>query len=276
MNTATLAQTQPWTRELRQWVQSQVAQGCRPADMLQAMLASGWRLDVAHEALSLLAPAPQAGRRPSDDASPARPEIVAGGPRTLLTMNRPRLTLYGGLLSDAECEALIALAGPRLSRSETVQDRTGGSEVNAARTSEGMFFSRGETPLVEAIEQRIAALLNWPVGQGEGLQVLRYRPGAQYRPHFDYFDPAQPGTQELLRGGGQRVATLLMYLNTPLQGGATTFPDADLEIAAVKGHALFFAYDRPHPDTLTLHGGAPVIEGEKWVATKWLRADPVT
>ncbi len=23
--------------------------------------------------------------------------------------------------------------------------------------------------------------------------------------------------------------------------------------------------------TLSLHGGAPVIEGEKWVATKWLR-----
>jgi prolyl 4-hydroxylase len=105
--------------------------------------------------------------------------------------------------------------------------------------------------------------------------VLRYRPGAQYRPHFDYFDPAQPGTQAVLRGGGQRVATLLMYLNTPLHGGATTFPDADLEIAAVTGHALFFAYDRPHPDTLTLHGGAPVLEGEKWVATKWLRADPV-
>jgi prolyl 4-hydroxylase len=23
--------------------------------------------------------------------------------------------------------------------------------------------------------------------------------------------------------------------------------------------------------TRTLHGGAPVLEGEKWVATKWLR-----
>jgi prolyl 4-hydroxylase len=34
---------------------------------------------------------------------------------------------------------------------------------------------------------------------------------------------------------------------------------------------VFFSYDRPHPATRTLHGGAPVIEGEKWVATKWLR-----
>jgi prolyl 4-hydroxylase len=35
---------------------------------------------------------------------------------------------------------------------------------------------------------------------------------------------------------------------------------------------VFFAYDRPHPMTRTLHGGAPVGAGEKWVATKWLRA----
>ena len=67
---------------------------------------------------------------------------------------------------------------------------------------------------------------------------------------------------------------MLSYLNTPLQGGATPFPDAGLEIAGVKGPALFFGHDRPHPDTLTLHGGAPVLAGEKWVATKWLRADP--
>ena len=32
-----------------------------------------------------------------------------------------------------------------------------------------------------------------------------------------------------------------------------------------------FSYERPHPSTQTLHGGAPVIAGEKWIATKWLR-----
>ena len=41
--------------------------------------------------------------------------------------------------------------------------------------------------------------------------------------------------------------------------------------APLKGNAVFFSYDRPHPMTRTLHGGAPVVEGEKWVATKWLR-----
>jgi len=44
-----------------------------------------------------------------------------------------------------------------------------------------------------------------------------------------------------------------------------------LDVAPIRGNAVFFSYDRPHPITRTLHGGAPVLEGEKWVATKWLR-----
>jgi prolyl 4-hydroxylase len=189
----------------------------------------------------------------------------------LLTMQRPRVVLFGRFMSDDECDALIALARPRLARSQTVDHRSGGSEVNAARTSDGMFFERGEAPLIQRIEQRIAALLRWPVDKGEGLQILRYRPGAQYRPHFDYFDPSQPGTAAVLERGGQRLGTLIIYLHVPAQGGSTVFPDVGLEVTPAKGHALFFSYDRPQESTGTLHGGSPVTEGEKWVATKWLR-----
>ena len=191
--------------------------------------------------------------------------------RVLATMRHPRVVVFGGLLSDEECDGLMALAAPRLLRSETVDNSTGGSEVNAARTSEGMFFERGEAPLIAAVEQRIAELLRWPVDHGEGLQILRYRPGAEYRPHHDYFDPQHPGTARILQRGGQRLATLVIYLNTPAGGGATSFPDAGLEVAPVRGNAVFFSYDRAHPETRTLHGGAPVTAGEKWVATKWLR-----
>ena len=63
----------------------------------------------------------------------------------------------------------------------------------------------------------------------------------------------------------------MIYLDAPARGGATIFPDVGLEVMPVRGNAVFFSYDRPHPDTRTLHGGAPVLEGEKWVATKWLR-----
>jgi prolyl 4-hydroxylase len=202
------------------------------------------------------------------------PTLLMAGDRqvqVLTTLKHPRVVVFGGLLSDEECVALMELAEPRMSRSETVDNATGGSEVNAARTSDGMFFERGQHPLIMTLEQRIADLLRWPVENGEGLQILRYRPGAEYRPHHDYFDPVHSGTPRILERGGQRVGTLVMYLNTPEGGGATTFPEVGLEVAPVRGNAVFFSYDRAHASTKTLHGGAPVTAGEKWVATKWLR-----
>ena len=189
----------------------------------------------------------------------------------VVSLKRPRVVVFADFLSRDECEAMIELSKPKLARSETVETTTGGSEVHVARTSRGMFFTRGEHELCTRIEARIAALLDWPVDRGEGLQVLHYSPGAEYKPHYDYFDPEQSGTAAVLRRGGQRVGTLVMYLNTPEMGGATVFPDAGLEVSALAGHAVFFSYGQPSPSTLTLHGGAPVIEGEKWVATKWLR-----
>jgi prolyl 4-hydroxylase len=272
------------TPELREWIIAQARAGCRPEDVLKAMCDSGWEEPVAVAALEetlqtyLEAHAKQVGLppvvavpEPALEESPVALLAVDREVKVLASMRNPRVIVFGGLLSDEECDALVEQARARLVRSETVDTRTGGSELNEARTSDGMFFERGETPLIARIEARIAALLDWPLVNGEGLQILRYRPGAEYKPHYDYFDPAQPGTPRILERGGQRVASLVTYLNTPAKGGATTFPDVALEVAPVKGNAVFFSYDRPHPVTRTLHGGAPVLEGEKWVATKWLR-----
>lgn len=274
------AHAQPITDDLRRWLRDQLAAGCRAEDVLTAMRHSGWADAAALQALQQVqAEAGQPVLLPPNGPVP-EPALgdgvnvidVAGHPvRVLLGMQLPRLVLFGGLLTEEECDALIEEARPRLARSETIVDTTGGSEVNAARTSDGMFFGRGESPLIQRIEQRIATLLNWPVAWSERLQVLHYRSGAEYRPHHDYFDPRHAGTAAALARGGQRVGTLVMYLNTPARGGATTFPDVALEVAAIKGNAVFFSYDRAHASTRTLHGGGPVVEGEKWVATKWLR-----
>ena len=279
-----MSSTQQVTPELRQWIVAQAAAGQPPEAVLEAMLKSGWAEDVAMVALEEtlrdhLADDARVRGLPLPVAVPEpmlhgnEPVLHAGDRdvQVLAAMRNPRIVVLGGLVSPDECDEMMALAEARLARSETVQLDTGGSEVNAARTSEGMFFGRGEHAVCRRIEARIAALLDWPVENGEGLQVLRYKPGAEYKPHYDYFDPAQPGTPAILRRGGQRVATIVMYLNTPEQGGATVFPDVNLEVAPIKGNAVFFSYDRPHPMTRSLHGGTPVVAGEKWVATKWLR-----
>ncbi len=325
--------TQAITPELRQWIVAQAEAGCRPEDVLAAMVKSGWDEDVAVDAMehTLRARLEQVAPRGADgqplgvqpfnaavlkvaaagaasgaaagaastaatgaaaaatDLAGALPAAVpvpwvaydeALGPvldvdghavQVLAKMDHPRVLVLGGLLSDAECDAIIALSRAKLERSQTIETATGGSEVNEARTSEGMFFERGAGEVISRVEQRIATLLHWPVLNGEGLQILRYRPGAEYKPHHDYFDPVHSGTPVILKRGGQRVGTLVMYLNTPEGGGATTFPDVGFMVAPVKGNAVFFSYDRAHPSTQTLHGGAPVTAGEKWVATKWLR-----
>jgi prolyl 4-hydroxylase len=272
------------TPELRQWIVAQAQAGHKPEAVLEAMRASGWNEDVAISAMEdtlqgFLAEQAQAQGLappvpvPEPDIGDSPIWVDAGDRRVqvLVSMRNPRVIVFGGLLSDEECDAIVERARPRMVRSETVQTDTGGSEVNEARTSRGMFFERGENEVCARVERRIAALLDWPLENGEGLQVLHYLPGAEYRPHHDYFDPAKSGTASITARGGQRVGTLIMYLNSPEKGGGTTFPDVALEVAPVKGHAVFFSYDRAHPSTKTLHGGAPVIAGEKWVATKWLR-----
>jgi prolyl 4-hydroxylase len=248
------------------------------------MMASGWNEDVAVEAMEetlrghLESQAAARGLPPSVrvpepelDESPLYIDTADRRVAVLQTMVDPRVVVFGGVLSDEECEQLIALARPRLARSLTVATKTGGEEVNADRTSNGMFFQRGETELVRRIERRLAVLANWPEENGEGLQILHYGPGAEYKPHYDYFDPAEPGTPTILKRGGQRVATIVMYLAEPAKGGGTVFPDVHLEVAPKRGNAVFFSYERPHPSTRTLHGGSPVLAGEKWIATKWMR-----
>lgn len=276
--------SQTITPELRQWIIEQAESGHSVQSVLDAMKASGWSEDVAIEAMEdtmekHLQSRTQAQAQtevnpvPEPDLSASPLYLDAGDRRVavLASMQLPRVVVLGGLLSDEECDALIELARPRMSRSLTVAAQTGGEEVNPDRTSQGMFFKRGETELLTRIETRLARLLNWPVENGEGLQILQYLAGTEYKPHYDYFDPNEPGTPSITARGGQRVGTVVIYLNEPEQGGGTRFPDAGFEVAPQRGHAVFFSYAQPHPSTRTLHAGCPVLAGEKWIATKWLR-----
>jgi prolyl 4-hydroxylase len=276
--------TQVITPQLREWIVSQAKAGFAADVVLQSMLASGWSEDVAIEAMestlrehlqttgqAAALPAAVPVPRLAIDDSPLYLDLEDRRVSVLCAMRQPNIVVIGNFLSQEECDGLIEAATPRLARSLTVATKTGGEELNADRTSNGMFFARSESELIARVERRLAQLTCWPLENGEGLQILHYGVGAEYKPHYDYFDPAEPGTPSILKRGGQRVATVVMYLNEPIKGGGTVFPDVHLEVAPKRGNAVFFSYDKPHPSTQSLHGGAPVIEGEKWIATKWLR-----
>lgn len=198
----------------------------------------------------------------------------------------PRAFIYHNFLSKEECEYLIKLAEPHMAKSTVVDSATGKSKDSRVRTSSGMFLPRGRDKTIEAIEKRIADFTFIPVEHGEGLQVLHYEVGQKYEPHYDYF------LDEFnTKNGGQRIATLLMYLSDVEEGGETVFPSAKfnssslpwynelsecgkkgLSVKPKMGDALLFWSMKPDAtlDPSSLHGGCPVIKGNKWSSTKWM------
>ncbi|XP_074563539.1 putative prolyl 4-hydroxylase 4 [Curcuma longa] len=201
---------------------------------------------------------------------------------------KPRAFVYEGFLNEEECDHLISIARSELKRSAVADNLSGKSTLSEVRTSSGMFISKGKDPIISGIEDKIAAWTFLPKENGEDIQVLRYEHGQKYEPHFDYFSDKV----NIVRGG-HRIATVLMYLSDVAKGGETVFPSAqelsqrgahvkddDLSECARRGVAvkpkrgdalLFFSL---HPDAttdpLSLHAGCPVLEGEKWSATKWI------
>lgn len=176
-------------------------------------------------------------------------------------------------LSDEECEYIIEKAKPTLTRSTVIDPHSPKELLNSDRTSFGTFLSQIDDPIIQDIRYRLESITGISEKNGESLQVLHYGIGAEYKPHFDFFDLKTPGGLAHYNRGGQRIATLLLYLNTPANGGETIFPRIDLSVKAIKGKGvLFFNVDEMGiPYGQSLHGGTPVIAGEKWIATIWLR-----
>lgn len=266
--------------ELREWILATSRAGYAPCTVIELMRSHGYGPQQSRSVVAEVLKLPLATLLADADAPlvrrtrhPEAPLAMAGDRevRVSASMDKPVLRVLDGLLTGEECDELIALARPRLARALTI-DPSGGHQVDHRRTSVGMFFRLGELPLVAQIEQRIAELFDIPVSHGEGLQILHYLPGQEYQPHFDWFDPAQPGYSTVTARGGQRIASVVMYLNTPEAGGGTAFPTAGLTVTALRGSAVYFAYEGG--DASSLHAGLPVLHGEKWIATKWLRERP--
>lgn len=289
-------------RELRRWLDDNLNRGCSPVDLMNSMVAAGHQADAARVALAEALRFKQSGvvappgvpiaRVVANPALPAAsltvPEplvtpLASGASaiitpdrtvKVLMSLSKPRILLLGGVLSDEECDAIVEASRPKMERSLTVDRNSGGSELHASRTSEGTYFFHDESDVLTRVNRRLEALTSWPLENGEPLQILHYGVGAEYDAHYDYFEPEAAGTHVHTAAGGQRVGTLILYLNTPDAGGATRFPDVGLEVAAIKGNAVFFSYDTPSPASKTLHAGTPVTQGDKWIATRWMRERP--
>lgn len=202
------------------------------------------------------------------------PETVTVVPEVRVESWEPRIFRFPNLLSPEECAHLIQHSMPYLHPSRVFQRGTGEQVASAGRRSASVSLANPLRDMVIwNIEQRLARYSLLPASHGEPLTILRYCPGDEYRPHYDYFDPAIAGRAKALAHGGQRIATFMVYLNTVVNGGITEFPDAGIQIVPEQGSGLLFFNTRPDgkPDPLTRHAGRTIQDGEKWVATRWIR-----
>merc|ERR1712072_1575974 len=113
----------------------------------------------------------------------------------------------------------------------------GNGEVGVSRTSSTCYLAREDLP---TICTKVCALTGCPVEHLELPQVGRYRGGEFYKAHYDAFDTSSPDGRRFAQNGGQRVATVLVYLNDVARGGCTSFSKLGLSIQPKKGTALVF------------------------------------
>jgi prolyl 4-hydroxylase len=184
-------------------------------------------------------------------------------PEGRVLSERPHVVLFPRLFSPQECDFLVEVAEPTYEAS-LVADPTVSDYRDPIRTSDGSTFHwLIEDPATHALNRRLAAVSGTAYDRGEALQILRYRPGQQYRNHLDYLPAAE----------NQRVMTALVYLNTDYEGGETAFVKTDLRVKGRKGDAIVFRSTLAdgRPDPMSEHAGLPVTRGEKYLASRWIR-----
>lgn len=216
-----------------------------------------------------------------DPEPPTRAQLIALAKHALTPpASRPRLldegiglAVQSGVVSRPERHWAQILAGARLTRAEIVDPVSGERQQHPARTNREAGFDNSVLDLnIRLIEARMADFAGCPLVHGETLTVLCYGPGEEYRPHRDDL----PAVRVASDPAGQRICTVLAYLGAPERGGETDFPKLGIKVPCVPGDLLRFRTVDADGRTLVnaLHAGCPVLAGEKWVASLWVREQP--
>lgn len=179
-----------------------------------------------------------------------------------------------GILEPHECDYIISKADSSFARSSVV----GVDGPDESRTSETAWIAKDD-PVARKILERACELTGKSYENTEDLQVVRYKPGTYYRAHHDACCEDSEACSLFENKGGQRVGTLLVYLNDDFTDGETHFPDfGDLKMKAPPGSAIFFkplgSEDKCHPKAL--HAGLPISSGTKYVCNAWVRENEFT
>eukprot|EP00428_Durinskia_dybowskii_P068397 CAMPEP_0170393890 /NCGR_PEP_ID=MMETSP0117_2-20130122/20965_1 /TAXON_ID=400756 /ORGANISM="Durinskia baltica, Strain CSIRO CS-38" /LENGTH=419 /DNA_ID=CAMNT_0010650121 /DNA_START=212 /DNA_END=1471 /DNA_ORIENTATION=+ len=195
----------------------------------------------------------------------------------LLNKTHSKIWKVDNFVTDAECDILMKHGKPLLRRA-TVAGEDGSSVVSENRkANQAAYNMHKQNPHSDplwGLFQRVLEMTNHhtgydlkPPGQ-EDFTIIQYNPDDQYTPHCD---GSCDNSQHISTG---RVATAVLYCQAANRGGATSFTKSDIFVVPKRGSATFFSYkgaDGRMDDGYTEHSGCPVLEGEKWITTVWMR-----
>ncbi|XP_043465898.1 prolyl 4-hydroxylase subunit alpha-2-like [Leptopilina heterotoma] len=180
----------------------------------------------------------------------------------------PFIVIYHNVLSDAEIEMLQEEAYPALDSSRVISYKQG-IHSSKMRVSENAWLFDDIDPKIKSVNERAGHMTNLNIGTSEPLQIAYYKPGGYFNEHHDFFEDED--YQILNSSSGNRIGTLMFYLNNVQEGGRTIFTDLNVSLTPKKGNAVFWYNISPNGylDYFTMHAGCRVVSGVKWVANKW-------
>ena len=187
--------------------------------------------------------------------------------------NNPRVEVIENVITQEICDHFIGLAIQDLAPS-TVLGKGSDIVFDERRTSKNCWIAHDKTDITFALAKKISDIVAIPLKNAESFQLIYYAENQEYQPHFDAFDIKTPSGKHHMKRGGQRLKTALIYFNNVLEGGGTIFPELNIIVKAKMGRMVVFencyaGTIKPHKKSL--HGGMPVIKGEKWAANLWFR-----
>ncbi|XP_065216661.1 prolyl 4-hydroxylase subunit alpha-2-like [Planococcus citri] len=183
--------------------------------------------------------------------------------------NDPKILLYREVLYDSEIEKMKAWAAQNLNVA-TVVARSGQSEKAFNYRISETGFMPNQSPEFSNLYKRIEDISEFHLQVGEMWQFLGYMPGGHYAMHSDYL----PDKDNTVQSYGNREISMLFYLNEVSLGGETVFTRLRLAVKPIRGAAILW-YNLQADGSYnykTDHCACPVIIGEKWGFTQWIRS----
>ncbi len=173
-----------------------------------------------------------------------------------------------GFLSPEKCQHLIDTYQGLCKRS-TVVDNDGKDVIDGGRTS-STYFLPDDDWVVQEIRKRACKMAGVPESHCEGLQLVRYAKGEQYKYHYDYYDAISDN---------QRQHTFLVYLNDfeMEDGGSTMFKHYNIKVYPRTGRCVWFRNMIDEKvNEKSLHSGEEVHSDKiKYAINVWIRCKPV-